>query len=351
MRRQVLRRAPRTAKITFEPGHAYEQPSGASILRVLGKPLLEQCSRLRVTRAVGEEERLTDDVVLGRAAGEEPHEREKNRETGPGRAPHARMVLWFTNALVSARDRPAARRRARHGTALGCVVALAAVLGAGCGGGSGTYASAGGTGGAGGSAANVGTGGSSGGSGEAGGGAGGTEPGPTCGFSPCGGELDGIWLAREVCVSGLEATVAPGCENSMAHSATIEGTYTFFEETGRLLTDVTLTSFVTLDVDDACATTLAGTAASAEDACPQLQTRYEADSAFVSTACSMDGEVCHCVLEAPPSTQNVLNEYSTAGSRIIDGQGDEVDYCVTGDELSLEFENGDFLLTIWLDRQ
>jgi hypothetical protein len=235
------------------------------------------------------------------------------------------------------------------------LLAVGAVLGAGCGGSGGaTYASAGGSGATGGSAANGGTGGSGGrgggSAGEAGGGTSGSDPGPSCGFSPCGGELDGVWTAREVCLVELEPRPEPGCEDAFAHSATIEGSYTFFEETGRLLTDVTLTPFVTLDVDDACASSLAGTSATAEVACPELQQRYDEDSAFVAAACSMQGDICHCVLEAPSVSQNVLNEYRTEGTRIIDAQGDPVDYCVDGDELGVEFADQDFRLNLIFER-
>jgi hypothetical protein len=258
------------------------------------------------------------------------------------------MVLWLTGALVSAREGRTARRRARRTAALGCALALGAFLGAGCGSGGATTASSGGSGGNGGTGGSGGLGGGS--AGEAGGGTSGADPSPSCGFSPCGGELDGVWTAREVCLVELEPRPEPGCENAFAHSATVEGSYTFFEQTGRLLTDVTLTPFVTLDVDDACASSLAGTRATADDACPQLQAQYDEDSAFVAAACGMQGEVCHCLLEAPSVSQNVLNEYRTEGTRIIDAQGDPVDYCVEGDVLGLEFVDPDFRLTLIFDR-
>jgi hypothetical protein len=256
------------------------------------------------------------------------------------------MVLWLTTALVNAEDgRPA--RQARLGAALGCALALT-VLGAGCGSGA-AHTSSAGSGGSGATSGSSGTGGTSA-QGGTGGASGGGEPGASCGFTPCGGELDGVWNAREVCLVELEPTPEPGCEHAFAHSAEIEGSYTFFEETGRLLADMTITPFVTLDVDDACASALAGAPATAAFACPELDARYDADAAFVATECIMQDDICHCVLEAPPVSQNVLNEYSTEGTRIIDGQGDEVEYCVSGDELGIEFLDSDFSTTIWLDR-
>jgi hypothetical protein len=255
------------------------------------------------------------------------------------------MVLSLFEALVNARDGRAARRWAR-GAALGRWLVLGAVLGAGCGGTGGTGGSSR-TGRTGGSS---GAGGSSGTGGEAGDGAAGGGPSPSCGLTACGGELDGLWNAREVCVTELEPTSEPGCEHALAHSAEIEGTYTFFAATGRLLTDVTLTSIVTLEVDDACATALAGDVATADLACPELQARYDADPSFESAECAMQGELCRCVLVAPPTSQNVLNDYTTSGTRIVDGQGDTVEYCVEADELGLEFADSDFRLSLFLDR-
>jgi hypothetical protein len=259
------------------------------------------------------------------------------------------MVLWLTTALVNAEDGRPARRQARLGAALGCALALT-VLGAGCGSGA-AHTASGGSGAMSSSAgATGGTGARGGTGGESGGGTGGGEPGASCGFTPCGGEPDGVWNAREVCLVELEPTPEPGCEHAFAHSAEIEGSYTFFKQTGRVLADVTITPFVTLDVDDACASALAGAPATAAFACPELQARYDADTAFVAAECGMEDAICHCVLEAPSASQNDLNSYSTEGTRIVDGQGDEVEYCVSGNELGIEFLDTDFRTVVWLDR-
>jgi hypothetical protein len=226
---------------------------------------------------------------------------------------------------------------------------------AGCGGGSGgatfggtgAVSQSGGTGGS----ASGGKGGSGGSSaGDAGQGAG--DSGASCPkLTACGGDVDGEWTASEACLVALNPSAEPGCEGAKSYSADVTGSYQFFASTKTLLTNVSITTYVTLDVDDTCARAIASGARTAADACPYLEAQKQADSSYVAASCAMQGALCHCVLETAPVTQNVANSYTLAGSQIIDSSGTPVDYCVDGDTLGIYAPSGDFGLTLWFARK
>jgi len=238
---------------------------------------------------------------------------------------------------------------------LGGLVTLATGSTAGCGGGGGG-ATFGGTGA---ESASGGTGGSaSGGKGGTGGtsaGAGGQgarSGGPSCPkLTPCGGDPAGEWTARQACLVELDPRPEPGCEGVTSYSADVTGSYTFIASSSTLVTNISITTYVTLDVDDTCARSIASGAKTAADACPSLDAQKQADTSFASASCVMLDAICHCVLEAPPVSQSVANTYKVVGTQIIDSNGDPVDYCVQGDELGVYAESGSFGLTLWFDRK
>jgi len=244
------------------------------------------------------------------------------------------------------------------GTTLGLLAAVA------CTGGDGG-SSSGGTGGS--TAASGGTGGGSGGSAARGGlSSGGTGGGSAAGaageganapFCPalvaCGGDPDGKWTARAACITDLDPMVEPGCEGALTRKAEMEGTYTFYGETHKLLVDITLTQTVVLDVDDRCARSIASGAATAAIACPYLEDQYADSPQYESVSCEMVAAgLCHCELVAPPQPQNVLNMYTVSGNQILDAQRDPVDFCVDDDSLGIYYldTQSDMGLTMWFDR-
>jgi hypothetical protein len=171
---------------------------------------------------------------------------------------------------------------------------------------------------------------------------------------PCGGDPDGTWTARAACITDLEPMAEPGCEGALTRTATLEGTYTFFGETNKLLTDIVLTQTVVLDVDDRCARSIANGAASAAIACPLLEEQYADSPQYDSVSCELVAAgLCHCELVAPPQAQQVLNTYTVEGTRILDAQGDPVDFCVKDDELGIYYvdEQAKRGLTMWFERE
>ena len=245
--------------------------------------------------------------------------------------------------------------RVAPGAALACLLSLGVGSAAGCGGGGGgaTFGGSGAesaSGGAGGSTSG-GTGGS-GGTNAGGAGDGAGAGGPSCPkLAPCGGELGGTWTARQACLVALQPNPEPGCEGITSYSADVAGSYTFNASNSTLITNIRLTTYVTLDVDDTCARSIAAGARTAAEACPYLQAQKQGDPAFASASCEVLGALCHCVLAAPPVSQSVANTYTPSGNKIIDSNGDPVDYCVEGDELGIYADAGDFGLTLWFDRK
>ena len=240
---------------------------------------------------------------------------------------------------------------------------LLAISCGGNGGGSGS----GGTGGS--SAASGATGGSSTGGGGAKGGSsghGGTSGSSAAGaagdgsteatcpaLEPCGGDPDGEWTARAACITELDPMPEPGCEGAVTHQAKLEGTYTFYGETNKLLVDITLTQTIVLDVNDQCARSLADGAATAAAACPYLEDQYADSPQYDSVSCELVAPgLCHCELVAPSQKQNVLNMYTVVGNQLLDSQGDPVDFCVDRDSLGIYYvdEVSKSGLTMWFDR-
>jgi hypothetical protein len=177
-------------------------------------------------------------------------------------------------------------------------------------------------------------------SGSSAGGAGGegTSPALCPALDPCGGDPDGKWSARAACITDLEPIAEPGCEGALTRTASIEGAYTFFGETNKLLTDIVLTQTVVLDVDDRCARSIANGAANAAIACPLLEEQYANSPQYDSASCELvAADVCHCELVAPPQAQQILNMYTVEGTQLLDAQGVAVDFCVNDDELGIYF--------------
>ena len=172
-------------------------------------------------------------------------------------------------------------------------------------------------------------------------------------LDPCGGDPDGTWTARAACITDLDPMEEPGCEGAITRTATLEGTYTFFGETNKLLTDVVLTQTVVLNVDDRCARAMNG-AATAAIACPLLEEQYADSPQYDSVSCEMvSPSLCHCELVAPPQAQQVLNMYTVEGTQIVDAQGDAVDFCVNDAELGIYFVDDQVNrgLTMWFERE
>jgi hypothetical protein len=229
--------------------------------------------------------------------------------------------------------------------ALGCWLGFGAA--AGCGGNGGAaFGGSGAPGGPGGSAS-----GNQGGSSGSGAGQGG-DAGPSCPkLTACGGDVAGEWTARQACLVALDPHPEPGCEGAKSYSAEVTGSYRFDASSKTLSTNVTIAISELLAVNDACARSIAVGARTAAEACPYLEAEKQADPSYESVSCQVDGAICHCVLEEPAVPQRVANSYTLAGSRIIDSNGDPVDYCVAGDELGIYAVSGDFGLTLWFDRK
>jgi hypothetical protein len=228
--------------------------------------------------------------------------------------------------------------------------------GSGSGGTGGSSATSGATGGSGmggsgakGGSSSGGTGGSS----AAGAAGEGATEGMCPALTPCGGDPDGKWTARAACVTDLDPMAEPGCEGAVTARAELEGTYTFYGETHKLLVDITLTQTVVLDVNDTCARSIADGAATAAIACPYLADQYADSPRYDSVSCELVApDLCHCELVAPAQSQNVLNMYTVVENQLIDADGDPVDFCVAGDSLGIYYldEQSSTGLTMWFDR-
>ena len=154
---------------------------------------------------------------------------------------------------------------------------------------------------------------------------------------PCGGDPTGTWVVRENCVEVLLDALfegTQGCEDVVAAgSGMLEGTFTF--DNGVAIQDTTLTTSVTVVVNDACAQGLTELPdVTAVDLCPLLDLRLMMDPETPANCAAANGD-CRCEGTQAPSVTMGTDTYEVVGTRLILGSGDTFDFCQEGDGLRL----------------
>jgi hypothetical protein len=222
---------------------------------------------------------------------------------------------------------------------LGYVVFVACIAVAGCGSGANKQSSGG-------------NGGGGGGAGSAGGSGGGS--GSSCSLpAPCGGDPVGTWRF----VSGCGSATLDTCPSQPIDFVTVRGdeTYTFASDgtytatfSGTLNETIRYPIVCLGPIVDAGAPEACATWASAVQMGIQTADAGASSTTLTSFTCSMDGAnicVCNEVLSSG-SPQTVTAIYTTSGNQLTitsaaadagSGSSSHVDYCVSGNTLTLHF--------------
>ena len=168
---------------------------------------------------------------------------------------------------------------------------------------------------------------------------GGSGSGGTCsGVAPCGGTLDGTWAIDSMCITGDVVAVVtadmslPSACSSMVSSFAFEdpsGTVTYAG--GNETADFTVTMSMDMQITQACASALAGSAVTMNAAmCSSMQQSLLSNGSYSSVTCSLAGSTCRCTAKQDKASSGVTG-YTVSGNTIqyTDGS-DPMDYCVSG---------------------
>lgn len=214
-----------------------------------------------------------------------------------------------------------------HGTLLLLAVAASSACGA-----------SGGGGGSGGSSA---SGGASGGSGPTGGTGAVTAMLPTCEDLPdCGGDPSGTWDVTGACLSVLGNPYdRAGCEDALV-GATLDasGSYTFGASTVSFSLDLVVHH--QLSISDYCASATYQTSVRAADKCLDLELGYNSEDDVSEAICSVLDSRCVCDITFEPQQGSGSSPITIQDGQFVDAGGNETDFCVEGDELTLYFALG-----------
>ena len=164
---------------------------------------------------------------------------------------------------------------------------------------------------------------------------------PTCADLPdCGGDPSGTWDVTGACLSILgNPYVRPGCEDALV-GATLDasGSYTFGTNTVSFNLD--LVEHHRLSISDYCASATYQARVRAADKCLDLELGYASQNNVSEAVCSVIDSRCACDITFEPVGGSGSSPITIRGGQFVDVGGNETDFCVEGDDLTLYFALG-----------
>lgn len=158
------------------------------------------------------------------------------------------------------------------------------------------------------------------------------------GFTGCGGDPSGSWGITAVCVDGNLAEVVdqafadyPTCKNSVREAnikMSVGVTYsgTTFERTG----SVTIASKMAITAE--CFAEQTGGTQLSATTCSFYSQVLDSQAGIIGQ-CSYDGTTCNCDTSNTASL-DASGSYQVKGTQIVEDNGNQLDFCVAGDQLS-----------------
>jgi hypothetical protein len=161
-------------------------------------------------------------------------------------------------------------------------------------------------------------------------------------FTPCGGDVVGVWLLDVVCPAGGESLTRPcshpyeslqacaGSANQATCTNVYGGTVTLASD-GASTVDMSLHAEMQITFDEACVLAVSG-GTSMATACPSLATPNGK-----KLVCQVAAGLCQCSIKTEPETETVTDVYQVSGTELtINPNNSEKmfgPYCVTNDEM------------------
>lgn len=157
-------------------------------------------------------------------------------------------------------------------------------------------------------------------------------------FEACGGDPEGTWTVKDVCLNNgrelFASTIGPACASAyQAASVQGEGRYELAE--GQASSQFELNTSVVLAFDDSCIQSILGKSATAASQCANLAAALSRDPNFASVACDVEDAKCVCELTAPELSSGDDGAYQVRDNElIIDGK--PVPFCIDGETMTIK---------------
>lgn len=159
----------------------------------------------------------------------------------------------------------------------------------------------------------------------------------TCGgsFTACGGDLTGKWSIDSVCTEGdlqdmiMDTGDLPAECSGMFQSVSIDISGTLTYANGTETSDVTTAMSAKFNYSKACIEALAGTSI------PMTQAMCDSASSSSDTpmTCKLSNGGCACTMSQTDHTQESAS-YTTSGGVLTYADGDPMEFCVSGSNLT-----------------
>jgi hypothetical protein len=151
-------------------------------------------------------------------------------------------------------------------------------------------------------------------------------------FTPCGGDVVATWTIKDMCVTGGGAGAIEECPGATATFEGVKGSGTIAFNANMTTTEnVAITGSMKMNVPGSC---LMGGTCAQLDAALKAAFLGDSDAAFSAVSCSGSSSCsCNVTFKGTPSTE--MGTYTISGNKIIDEDGEEQEYCVSGKTLSM----------------
>jgi hypothetical protein len=152
-------------------------------------------------------------------------------------------------------------------------------------------------------------------------------------FTPCGGDVVGTWSIKNTCVTGGGGggfvEDCPGATTSV-DGLKATGTITF-NANMTTTENVAISGAMKMNLPASC---LMGLSCAQVDAALKAAVLSDPDAPFSAVSCS-GSSGCTCSVTFKGTAVMEMDTYRISGNKLIDGDGEEQEYCVSGTTLNM----------------
>lgn len=159
------------------------------------------------------------------------------------------------------------------------------------------------------------------------------DAGSCAAFTPCGGDVVGTWSIQNMCLTGGAADLIEGCPAATLSLDGIKGSGTItFNPNMTTTENITISGAMTLTVPTSC---FMGATCAQIDAGFRTALLNDPETPFSAVSCSGSGPCsCRMTFKDTPATTE-MDTYMISGNKIIDGDGEAQEYCVSGKTMNV----------------
>jgi hypothetical protein len=150
-------------------------------------------------------------------------------------------------------------------------------------------------------------------------------------FTACGGDVVGTWSIKNTCVSGGGTGLVEDCPGATTSVEGLKATGTITFNANMTTTEnVAISGSMKMNLPASC---LMGATCAQLDAVLKASLS-EPDAPFSAVSCS-GSSGCTCSVTFKGTAEMEMDTYRLSGNKIIDGDGEEQEYCVSGTTMNV----------------